>query len=145
MHHVLISKTLITGSQPSLIPWNCFLLLFRCLCEIEFLPHFLKLPTYPISSLLEVQNSRILSSILGSQSVQREILTNQNVYFLTGQLHIQVQYTPDMGHAFIMNSPLPLKKWLQIVMSVDDTTIYVTIRHFNGHVFEKQETAVHRE
>lgn len=50
-----------------------------------------------------------------------------------------------MGHAFIMNSPLPLKKWLQIVMSVDDTTIYVTIRHFNGHVFEKQETAVHRE
>lgn len=94
---------------------------------------------------MEVQNSRILSSILGSQSVQREILTNQNVYFLTGQLHIQVQYTPDMGHAFIMNSPLPLKKWLQIVMSVDDTTIYVTIRHFNGHVFEKQETAVHRE
>lgn len=62
-----------------------------------------------------------------------------------GQLHIQVQYTPDMGHAFIMNSPLPLKKWLQIVMSVDDTTIYVTIRHFNGHVFEKQETAVHRD
>lgn len=50
-----------------------------------------------------------------------------------------------MGHAFIMNSPLPLKKWLQIVMSVDDTTIYVTIQHFNGHVFEKQETAVHRE
>ena len=64
---------------------------------------------------------------------------------LTGQLHIQVQYTPDMGHAFIMNSPLPLKKWLQIVMSVDDTTIHVAIRHFNGHVFEKEETAVHTE
>lgn len=68
-----------------------------------------------------------------------------NSYFLTGLLHIQVQYTPDMGHAFIINSRLPLKKWLQIVMSVDDTTIHVTMRHFNGHVFQKEENAVHKE
>ena len=87
----------------------------------------------------------MLLSIIGTQSIQRVILTNQNAYFLTGHLHIQVQYTPDMGHAFIINSPLPLKKWLQIVMSVDDTTIHVIIRHFNGHVFEKEENAVHRE
>lgn len=86
-----------------------------------------------------------LSSIIGKQSVQRVILTKQNANFLTGLLHIQVQYTPDAGHAFVVNSRLPLKKWLQIVMSVDDTTIYVTTRHFNGHVFEKEENAVHKE
>jgi len=88
-----------------------------------------------------------LSSIIkqGTQSIQRVTLTNQNSYFLAGLLHIQVQYKPDMGHAFIINSRLPLKKWLQIVMSVDDTTVHVTIRHFNGHVFEKEENAVHVE
>ena len=29
-----------------------------------------------------------------------------------------------------------LKKWVQIVMSVDDTTVYVT-RQFNSHVLER--------
>ena len=60
----------------------------------------------------------------------------------TGVLHIQVQYTA--GHAFVINSRLSLKKWVQIVMSVDDTTVYVT-RQFNSHVLEREANAVHTE
>ena len=63
----------------------------------------------------------------------------------TGLLHIQVQYSADTGHAFVINSRLPLKKWVQIIMSVDDTTIYVTTRQYSGHVLEKEENAVHNE
>lgn len=63
----------------------------------------------------------------------------------SGLLHIQVQYTPDLGYAFVINSRLPLKKWVQIVMSVDDKTIYVSTRHHNGHVLEKEENAIHKE
>lgn len=40
---------------------------------------------------------------------------------------------------------MPLKKWVQIVMSVDDKTIYVSTRHRNGHVLEKEENAIHKE
>ena len=63
----------------------------------------------------------------------------------TGVLHIQVQYTAEVGHAFVINRRLPLKKWVQIVMSVDDTTVYVTTRQFNGHVLEREVNAVHTE
>jgi len=55
----------------------------------------------------------------------------------TGVLHVQVQYTAEVGHALVINSRLSLKKWVQIVMPVDDTTVYVTTRQFNGHVLER--------
>ena len=58
---------------------------------------------------------------------------------------MQVQYTADVGHAFVINSRLPLKKWVQIVMSVDDTTVYVTTRQYKEHVLEKEANAVHKE
>ena len=66
-------------------------------------------------------------------------------YTFTGVLHIQVQYTAEVGHAFVINSRLPLKKWVQIVISVEDTTVYVTTRQFNGHVLEREANAVHTE
>lgn len=62
----------------------------------------------------------------------------------TGVLHIQVQCTAEVGHAFVINSRLSLKKWVQIVMSVDDTTVYVT-RQFNSHVLEREGNALHTE
>ena len=64
---------------------------------------------------------------------------------ITGVLHIQVLYTAEVGHAFVINSRLPLKKWVQIVISVDDTNVYMTTRQFNGHVLEREANAVHTE
>ena len=61
----------------------------------------------------------------------------------TGVLHIQVQYTAEVGHAFVINSRLSLMKWVQIVMSVDDINVYVTTGQFNGHVLEREVNAVH--
>ena len=55
----------------------------------------------------------------------------------TRVLHIQVQYTAEVGHAFVINSRLSLMKWVQIVMSLDDTIVYVT-RQFNSHVLERK-------
>lgn len=122
---------------------------FRPLSQIEF--RFLELPTFKnnlhfpwrfkISGFCCIIFIKCHRHAKGAKS-NTDL---SNAYFPTGLLHIQVQYTPDMGHAFIINSRLPLKKWLQIVMSVDDTTVHVTIRHFNGHVFEKEENAVHGE
>ena len=66
-------------------------------------------------------------------------------HIFTGVLHIQVQYTAEVGHAFVINSRLSLMKWAQIVMSVDDTNVYVTTRQFNGHVLEREVNAVPTE
>ena len=73
------------------------------------------------------------------------IIHNICTDLLSGLLHVQVQYTADTAHAFVINSRLPLKKWVQIVMSVDDTTVYVTTRQHNGHVLVREENAVHNE
>ena len=64
---------------------------------------------------------------------------------LPGHLHVQVQYSADTGHAFVISNNLPLKKWIQIVMSVDDTTFYITTRQYNGPVFDKEENALHNQ
>ena len=58
---------------------------------------------------------------------------------------MQVQYTEHYGHAFVVSRRLPLKKWVQIILTVNDTTFHVTIKHYNNHVMEKEENAVHNE
>lgn len=100
-------------------------------------------PRFTISTWIFMMEPCVngLCGILNHRST--ELLTPLLSITSTGHLHVQVQYSADTGHAFVISNNLPLKKWIQIVMSVDDTTFYITTRQYNGPVFDKEENALH--
>lgn len=64
-----------------------------------------------------------------------------NFVLIPGQIHVQLHYEDHMGHAFDIDDDLPLNIWIQLVLTVIDTSVHVFYKY--GKNLDKRGHFVH--